>query len=990
MKLVLKFYLLLLFSSLLYAQNDVELYSSAMESFNKKDFAYALKTFEQIIKLDEVDKQLLSSSKYYIGECLLGMRQIDGAMAQYQSFIVEYPHSAFVDLALYKLGSLHFNKKNYNAARDNLIALINNYPSSKYVGSAYFLIGESFIKQNNLKKAEEFFKTAVRKNNNSSFADYSLYSLANLYEQKGDYDNAVKYYDKLLGFYSKSKLAPKAQLRIGVCYFHLNEYDNAVIELSDPLIDKLSTEEKNEANFVLANCFYRLKEYENASETYKRILDNSPSKEMLEKIRYGLAWINFHEGHYLNAYKLFNELKNSGNDSVAIKSFYWSGEAQRYAGNNKKAIEIHKAFAEKYPDSPLAERVKLSIGISKFSEKRFEGSEDALLKSIYSRDPFTKAKSLTLLGEINLRKKEYGTAAEYFKRGLLVKQIAAELKDRCYLGLGVAYFFQKNYVGALEELISIDIKRTNVDKNKLNFYLAEVNFYLGNYSKAISYYNRIKSSDRKIQKNAIYGKAYSYFNLRDYTKSAFLFGEFVKKYRGDRKTAESKMRLADSYYALKEFENASRIYKDVLTRSKEFGKDETAYFNYAQTLFKAGDATTAIEVLYNLQNKFPASKYADDSQYLIGWIYFQKNQFNDAIDNYKKLIDIYPNSPTIPIAYYSIGDSYFNLGKYNEAIKNYKKVIELYPNSKYVYDAVNGIQYCYIVQDKPKAAISYLSKFIKTHDNLEFLDKIQFKKAEIYYNNGNYQLALNEFSKVIDNYPKSSLIPSAYYWMGKSEVFLKHPEKAINYFEVVRSTSLNTEIGFNAVLEAGKIYRAQKDLESEVNLYNDVMTKIKNPKVLSELNFVKAQAYIENNDISSAYKVLNEIIATPDGSLFYHKAEIELGILELVKGNYEHAIKLFEDVAKNRKDDIAAKALYYKGLAYFDQNKYEEAVEPFIKVRSLYSAYDEWYSQALLRLGDSYVKLGEKENAKEMYKAVLKRHKRDPLGKEATEKLKEL
>ncbi len=989
MKFILKFYLLFLFSSILFAQKDLQLYSDAMEKFNKNDFSYALNTFEKITELDEVDKQLLASSEFYIAECLLGMQQIDGAMSQYQSFIIEYPHSAFVDLALYKLGSLHFNQKKYSSARNNLISLINNYPSSKYVGSAYYLIGESFIEENNIDKAERFFKTAIKSHNNS-FADYSLFSLAGIYEKKGDYENAVRYYDKLLGFHSKSKLAPLAQLKIGNCYFKLSEYDNAVIELSDPLIEKLSTNEKNEADFLLANCFYRLKEYENASKTYKQILNNSPTKEMLDKIRYGLAWIHFHEGHYLNAFKLFNTLTKSRNDSIAIKSFYWSGEAKRYAGENDEAIKIHKAFAKKYPNDPLAERVRLNIGISKFSEKSFEDSEDALLKSIYSKDPRTKAKALTLLGEINLRKKEYRTATEYFKRGLLVAQIPAELKDRCYLGLGVSYFFQKNNVAALEELLSIDINRTNVDKNKLSFYLAEVNFYLGNYSKAVSFYNKIKSKERSIIKNSLYGKAYSYFNLRDYTKSAFLFNKFVKNYRRDKKYAESKMRLADSYYALKEFEKASIVYKDVLTNTREFAKDESAHFNYAQTLFKAGNADEAIMVLKNIQNKFPTSKYADDSQYLIGWINFQRNKFKDAIDNYEKLIEYYPESPTLPIAYYSIGDSYFNLGNYNKAIENYKRVINNYPKTKYVYDAVNGIQYCYIVQDKYKNAINFLSKFISSHGDLEFLDKIQFKKAEIYYNNGDYQLAINEFSKIIDNYPNSPLIPSAYYWMGKSEVFLNHPEKAINYFEIVRSISLDTEVGFNSVLEAGKIYRVQKDLENEIKLYDDVISKLKNPKVLSELNFNKAQAYIENNDISSAYNVLNEIIATPDGSLFFHKAEIELGILELVRNNYDHALKLFEDVSKNRKDDLAAKALYYQGLANFQQEKYTKAIEAFIKVRSLYSAYDEWYSQSLLRLGDSYVKLNENENAKEMYKAVLKRHKRDPLAKEATEKLKKL
>ena len=51
---------------------------------------------------------------------------------------------------------------------------------------------------------------------------------------------------------------------------------------------------------------------------------------MLDRIRYGLAWIHFQKGNYNDAYKLFNLLSQSTDDSVAIKSLYWSGEAKRY------------------------------------------------------------------------------------------------------------------------------------------------------------------------------------------------------------------------------------------------------------------------------------------------------------------------------------------------------------------------------------------------------------------------------------------------------------------------------------------------------------------------------------------------------------------------------------------------------------------------------------------------------------------------------------
>ena len=67
------------------------------------------------------------------------------------------------------------------------------------------------------------------------------------------------------------------------------------------------------------------------------------------------------------------------------------------------------------------------------------------------------------------------------------------LKKGVHLGLGTAYFFNKNNVEALNILNSINENETVVDKNKLNFYKAEANFFLGNYKQAIANYDKIQT-----------------------------------------------------------------------------------------------------------------------------------------------------------------------------------------------------------------------------------------------------------------------------------------------------------------------------------------------------------------------------------------------------------------------------------------------------------------------------------------------------------------
>jgi TolA-binding protein len=974
----------------LFSQTKIDFYASGMKYFNSGDYSTAISQFNNLIFSDDVDEDLISSAHIYIGESLLGLNQVDGAISKFEQFTVQFPTSNLREIALYRLGNLYFEIKLYDRSRTNLIELVRAFPNSEYSGSAFHLIGETFIEENDLDKAEEFFNSAVNSKERNSFVDNSIYSLANLYEKKGQYTDAVKYYDKLLGFHKDSELTSQAQLRIGICYFYLKEYDNAVLELSDPLIQDLNIDQQNEANYILANTFYRLKEYDSATNSYQRILNNSPNAEMLDRIRYGLAWIYFQKANYDDSYKLFNQLAESTDDSIAVKSLYWSAESKRYNGQFAEAIEIHKLFVEKYPNHPFAEKVKLNIGISKFSQSSFKESEENLLETINSPDPLAKVKSLTLLGEINLRKKEYRSATEFFKRGLLIPQIPIELRDRCYLGLGVSNFFMNNNIEALNNFNSISVTETEIDKNKLFFYLGEVNFYLGNFSIALANYNKVNNSDELVYKNSTYGKAYSYFNEKDFTKAAHYFSEFIKNYYNDDRTDECELRLADCFYGTKDFVKASSYYEKVLVKNKKFSTDERAFFNFAQSLFKQGYGTKAIQTLEDLQLRFPASKYSDDSQYLIGWINFQSGNFDEAIAQYTKLFSNYPKSILLPIAYYSIGDSYFNLGEYSKSIDSYNKVITLYPSSSYVYDAVNGIQYCFVVQDKQNEAINYLSNFISSNRNSSFLDKIQFKKAEIYYSAADYESAITEYENVINDYPNSSLIASSYYWMGKSALLLNKDEAAKRFFNTVINSSLNSEIGFSSVIELGQILRKKNLYQDELNLYDNVLPKITESKRIAEIKYIKAQNFIETEDTASAYKELNELVNKRDGSLFTHKAEIELGILELKRANYESSLYLLRDVVNNRKDDIAAQAQYYVGLNYFEQEKLPEAITELIRVRSLFSLYDEWYTKSLLLLGDCYVKINDKANAAEMYKAVLKRHRNNAIAKEAKDKLNEL
>lgn len=264
------------------------------------------------------------------------------------------------------------------------------------------------------------------------------------------------------------------------------------------------------------------------------------------------------------------------------------------------------------------------------------------------------------------------------------------------------------------------------------------------------------------------------------------------------------------------------------------------------------------------------------------------------------------------------------------------------------------------------------------------------KKGEIYYSYGNYPKAIDGYNEMINFYPKSNFTPTAMYWVGKSYAMIEDTVQSVEYFSVIVEKNLRSEYGIEAVVELGKIYSAQKEFEKEIQLYAGVIPKITESDKAQEILYLKGEAELNSNNQADAYNTFSKIIKYYDKTLFSAKSKIELGLMELNGGRFPNAEILFGEVAKNRTDDIGAEAQYYLGYVLYEQAKYEEAISALVRVRTVYVSYDEWFIKSLIKLGDCYIKINDKKNAREMFRAVIKRHPNDEYGKEAKSKLNEI
>ncbi|MGE5458117.1 MAG: tetratricopeptide repeat protein, partial [Methanococcaceae archaeon] len=977
-------YLLLVYT-VCFPQNNPSGYSEAMEAFHNKQYAKSYELFNQFInQYRGTDDILSSTAKYYSAESLLRLNQIDASISAFEYFVNNYKGSNFRNDALYKLGTIYFDRREFENSRQKLSTLLEDYPESDNAGSALYFIAISYSEQGRFDEAIKYFQEAISSKKNNKYVDNSIYTLALIYEKKGEYKNAVAYYDSLLAYYKSSTLAPSAQIRIGLCYFELKAYDNAVLELNDPLITGLPEEQQMEAKYILANSYYRLKEFKEAETSFRDVIKQGAKASLNRPARYGLGWVNFQQGKFDEAFKVFSSLSRTGNDTIAVNSLFWSAEAKRYDGNEKEATVIYEDFLNSYPDNKLATRVKYEMGVVSFSENNSAASEELLLASTQSGDISVRGKAFTVLGELKLNKKDFKAAKENFGKALSETELKPELKNRADLGLAVSEYYLNEYDDAVRRLNDIVRRAGNFEKNKVRFYLAECYFAQKEYSKALKNYNDIDSDSKEFAGQVSYGKGYAYYNLKDFKNASYYLADFVKKNRNSTFYQDARLRLADSYYGEKKFADASRIYKEVFLSGNPDFSGDYAYYQYAQALYKAGNANEAIKEFAQLQEKFPDSKYVAESQYVIGWIMFQKGNFKDAITNYNHLIYKYPSSPVVPVAYNSIGNSYFNLGKYDSAIVYYEKVLSGYSQSSNAFDAISGINDAYMAEGRPEEAIGVIDKYMGENRGAGYADQILFKKGEIYYSTRNYEKAKDSYKQFISSFPNSQFIPQAYFSLGKCAANLKQNEEALYNFNIVFNKYSGSETAIAAALEMGRIHTSLKNFDSAIHIYSSAIDKLppesdKIPELMNE----RASAYVAKGDVTKAYDDYNFLIQYYNSSVFAANAKFEIGLIELARNNFQTCDMLFKELSESRTDELGAKAQYYLGESLFRQNKISDAITALVRVKFAFGNYELWLTESYLKLGECYAKIDETEKAKEMYRIVIQHHKGDKYGEEA-------
>jgi TolA-binding protein len=107
------------------------------------------------------------------------------------------------------------------------------------------------------------------------------------------------------------------------------------------------------------------------------------------------------------------------------------------------------------------------------------------------------------------------------------------------------------------------------------------------------------------------------------------------------------------------------------------------------------------------------------------------------------------------------------------------------------------------------------------------------------------------------------------------------------------------------------------------------------------------------------------------------EGQLRLGILYLTQKKFGEAVAALSTAVRSPEERVASEAQYKLGEAYLEAGNRESALIQFSKVVYLYPHHSNLMEEALLKLGTLYIEEKKISEARQVYRKLLEKSKRE-------------
>ena len=954
----------------------------ADQLFESKNYSLAQSYYTYLSECPLVSTQEMEQVDLRIAICAIELFNEDAEFLLLR-YIEDFKDGFYVNDAKYQLSRLYFIKKDYKRVLARMTQIDLSLLSSDEKLMFYFRQGySSFVAKDYEQSKLSFYEI---RNENFRFKELVEYYPAHIAYVEGNYATALNGFENLSEVKSLGQIS---KYYIAQIYYFQNRYEE-LIDYALPLIDSVDHSRNNELNRLVSDAYYFKKDYGLAIDYMKKYQSNS-SLDRLEKYQLGYSYAKLNE--YESAIEFLDEILEE-EDSLSQYAAYQLGECYlksnqiSFATNTFKycsslsfnsflkedayfnylkllvqnpssyndAINSIKIFLEDYPNSANTDVVRDFL-VKAYATTKDYTSTITFLQSL---------PSLTLEQEYTLQRASFFDAIEFFN---------IKAYDKAIKRFDLSLSYPNN-----EDLSSL-----------AHFWKSESYFGLFQYDKAISSYQSFIFSSSSIDLDEYgdghYGLAYSYYLNNDYVNSIKWFRKFVEIDSSQEKINDAYLRLGDSYFLSKNYRRSVDFYK-IAQQKNIFDVD---YSIYQQVLCygltnQEKEKRSMLNVLYG---EYADSPYHDDAMFMLSDIYLNnKSELEKGVNLLSQLINDYPSSGLVKSSILKLGLHYYNVDNFNLALVNFKKVIEMYPSTSESKEALAAFKNVSIEQGDVKQYLSYVDGLSYVSVSIAAQDSITFDGAETLFFKQDFQKSIKALQEYLSTFDSPIFKNSATFYLAESFFELDEKDKAIDeylkinewndsrYSERVLSQMSSIEFSqgqfgiaalhFQALFEIASsqelirsakisLFLCHKELNAEQQLLSSARAMLEIDKLDQQL-MLDARLVLANNafKLSEFYAAKKEYqeIAVLDNNSFGAEAKYQLAALSFIEEDFQAVEAGVFELAESYFDDyFIAKAFILLSDVYVKQENYFQAKA------TLQSIIDNYQGEDLIELSFSKFK----------------------------------
>ena len=823
---------------------------------------------------------------------------------------------------------------------------------------AHFRNGLEYYEKSNFVAArQEFGEYLSTQDKLLSTSDYNKVTAEYYIAVTGLYLNYPEAEVQVDRFVKNHREHPKAQQiygDLGKYYYEGGEYEKAITYLEKAVKLPGGGAKKTENTYQLAMSYYNTKQHDAALPLFNEVKTDAGFANAGDASFYA-GVINYQKNNFDEAYQDFSRVENHP---------YYKNEVPNWIISSLYQQKKYDQLLQ-YGERTLTQQrgnTKLDDVALYVAEVYYEKGDYPAAVKAYER--FNKMKSGTIPPAIALhyghslfRTNSYDGTIQVLKNVGAGKDSVSQYAS--YL-LGISYLKTNNSSFALTSFgNAAKLNFNNVIREEASYNHAKIQLETGNNNEAVKEFNAFMSQfpDSKHIEEATELVAEGYAGASN-NAGAIKYIEGLSKRNAKINGTYQRLTYNQGVveFNLQKFDPAIVLFD----KSIKFPVDEqifiAASFYKAESLYGLKKVDEAVAI-YNQITKNPkAGIYARKSLYALGYVYYNQKKYSQALGYFKDFVSNLEgiDSQIIEDAHARLADCYLAAKNYEEAIRTYEKVAI---NGKTDKDyAIYQKARAYVYMNREQEARRQFELLISSFPSSRYLDDAYFQIADIDFKNQSYSAAVKGYTRMINEKPKSYLIPAALLRRAQSYYNLQVYEQAIVDFRKILTEYSDSPSASSALEGIQESYTAVGRPEEFTQVLGVVRKNNPGNEKLEEVEFDNVRNLYYAEKYENAKNALLEFLNSYPSSKHQYDARYFVGSSFDKTGKVNEALQYFGKVVQENRSTFVAAAAQRSAELEIGRGNYNNAVSNFrVLLRNAESKKEQ--AQAWIGLMDNYYTL---------------------------------